>query len=183
MALNVKRPERLVDVCLDGTLMAEWEATDKEYKEARAEQRASRDKRMNDPLAKRVDDLREKAREVSAKAREETVTFRLRALPRSTWDNLVTKHPARSKDKDGGLPFNVEAITDAAMSTEGTIVSVEHADGTEEPFTHEDWAVLAEDLSKAQHEDFYVAVIGLNAGANEVPFLPESAQTTDSDKS
>ncbi|MGJ9405260.1 hypothetical protein ACHABQ_02910 [Nesterenkonia aurantiaca] len=183
MALNVKRPERLVDVCLDGTLLAEWEATDKEYIAARKEQKMRRDVRMNDPLTRRVEDLREKARELSVKARAETVTFRLRALPRSVWDGLVTKHPARSKERDGGFPFNMATITDAAMSAEGTIVAVEHPDGTEEPFTHEDWATFAEDLSSAQHEDFYVAVIGLNAGANEVPFLPESAPTTDSDKS
>lgn len=183
MALNVKRAERIVEVCLDGTLVAEWEATDAEYKKARAEQRASRDKRMNDPLAARVDELRDKARELSKQAREDTVRFRLRALPRSVWDELVTKHPARSKDKDGGFPFNISTITDAAMSTEGTIVSVTHPDGTEEPFTHEEWPGLAEDLSSAQHEDFYVAIVSLNAGANEVPFLPESAPTTDSDKS
>ena len=36
MALKVKRAERLVEVALDGTLVAEWEATDAEYKEARA---------------------------------------------------------------------------------------------------------------------------------------------------
>ncbi|GAA1110498.1 hypothetical protein [Nesterenkonia jeotgali] len=183
MALNVKRPERLVDVCLDGSLMAEWEATDKEYRSARAELLAAPDKRMNDPRAKRVDELLAKARELSKQARAETVTFRLRALPRSAWDELVTAHPARSKEKDGGFPFNITTITDAAMSTEGTIVSVERPDGAVEPFAWDDWEAFAEGLSSAQHEDFYVAVIGLNAGANEVPFLPESAQTTDSDKS
>ena len=51
-----------------------------------------------------------------------------------------------------------------------------------EEFTHEDLADFSQDLSNAQHEDFYVAVISLNAGANEVPFLPASAPTTDSDK-
>lgn len=183
MALNVKRAERLVEVSLDGTLVAEWEATDEAYKAARAEQRASRDKRMNDPLSTRVEELRDKARELSAQAREDRVTFRLRALPRDAWDELVTKNPARSQEKDGGLPFNISAITDAAMSTDGTIVAVKHSDGTEEEFTHEDWADFAKDLSNAQHEDFYIAVISLNAGANEVPFLPASAPTTDSDKS
>lgn len=183
MALSVKRAERLVEVLLDGSLLAEWEATDEAYKEARAEQRASRDKRMNDPLAARVEELREKARELSARAREDRVTFRLRALPRTTWDELVTKHPSRSKEKDSGLPFNVAAITDAAMSTEGTIVSVTRPDGSEEEFTNADWSEFAKDLSNAQHEDFYVAVVSLNAGANEVPFLPASAPITDSDKS
>ena len=183
MALKVKRAERLVEVALDGTLVAEWEATDAEYKEARAEQRASRDKRMNDPLAARVTELREKAQELSAKAREDRVTFRLRALPRDVWDGLVTANPPRSKEQDGNMPFNIATITDAAMSTKGTIVSVTRPDGTEEEFTHEDWADFSKDLSNAQHEDFYVAVIHLNSGANEVPFLPASAPTTDSDKS
>src|SRR5690625_7671626 len=95
MALSVKRAERLVEVLLDGTLLAEWEATDEAYKEARAEQRASRDKRMNDPLSKRVIELREKAQELSAKAREDRVTFRLRALPRTVGDELVTRSEER----------------------------------------------------------------------------------------
>lgn len=183
MALKVKRAERLVEVALDGALVAEWEATDAEYKVARAEQRASRDKRMNDPLAARVTELREKAQELSAKAREDRVTFRLRALPRDVWDELVTQHPPRSQEKDGNMPFNIAKITDAAMSTKGTIVSVTRPDGTEEEFTHEDWADFSQDLSNAQHEDFYFAVISLNAGDNEVPFLPASAPITDSDKS
>jgi|SRR5690625_1761517 len=181
MALSVKRAERLVEVLLDGTLLAEWEATDEAYKEARAEQRASRDKRMNDPLSKRVIELREKAQELSAKAREDRVTFRLRALPRTVWDELVTQHPPKDKETKG-LPFDVPGITEAAMSTEGTIVEVTRPDGTEEEFTHEDWAEFAQDLSKAQYEDFQVAVVTLNAGDNEVPFLPASAPTTDSDK-
>src|SRR5690625_5686222 len=108
MALKVKRAERLVEVALDGTLVAEWEATDAEYKEARAEQRASRDKRMNDPLNKRVRELREKAQELSAKAREDRVTFRLRALPRDVWDQLVTANQPRSKEKDGNMTFNID---------------------------------------------------------------------------
>lgn len=183
MALSVKRAERLVEVCLDGPLLAEWEAVDREYKAARAEQRASRDKRMNDPLAKRVDELMDKARELSAAAREQSVTFRVRALPRVEWDLLVTKHPARKEDKDRGLPFNVQGITDAALSTEGAIVSVTHPDGTDEPFTHADWEAFSADLSSSQHDDFQAAVVNLNAGANEVPFLPASAPTTDSDES
>lgn len=183
MALKVKRAERLIEVALDGALVAEWEAIDAEYKVARAEQRASRDKRMNDPLAKRVAELREKAQELSAKAREDRVIFRLRALPRDTWDELITANPPRSKEQDGNLPFNIATITDAAMSTKGTITSVTRPDGSEEEFTHEDWEDFAKDLSNTQYEDFYVAVIQLNAGANEVPFLPASAPTTDSDKS
>lgn len=183
MALNVKRAERLVNVCLDGTLLAEWEATDAAYKAARAEQRASRDKRMNDPLGKRVEDLKDKARELSAAARAESVTFRLRALPRTVWDDLATKHPARKEDKERGLPFDVQSITDAALGTEGSIVSVKHPDDSEEPFTHGDWSAFSADLSSSQHEDFQAAVIALNAGANEVPFLPASAPTTDSDES
>lgn len=183
MALSVKRAERLVEVCLDGSLLAEWEATDAEYKAARAEQRASRDNRMNDPLAKRVADLTEKAREVSSRYRAESVTFQLRALPRAEWDALVTKHPARKQDKERGLPFDVQAITDAALSTAGSIVSVTHPDGADEPFTHADWEAFAADLSSSQHDDFQSAIVSLNAGANEVPFLPASAPTTDSDES
>lgn len=183
MALNVKRAERLVEVCLDGSLLAEWEATDAAYKAARAEQRASRDKRMNDPLGKRVEDLKEKARELSAKARAESVTFRLRALPRTAWDDLATKHPARKEDKERGLPFDVQSITDAALGTEGSIVSVTRPDGVDEAFTHGDWSAFSADLSSSQHDDFQAAVIALNAGANEVPFLPASAPITDSDES
>lgn len=181
MALSIKRAERTVEVCLDGTLLGEWEATDAEYKRARAEQAANRDKRMNDPQAKRVEELLQKAHDLSEKARKASVTFRLRALPRAEWDAIVTAHPA--KDEKESLPFDMKAVTDAALSTEGAIVSVTRANGRKESFSHEDWADFARDLSSSQHDDFQAAVVSLNAGTNEVPFLPASAPITDSEKS
>lgn len=189
MVLEVKRAERTVEVCLDGSLVAEFEATNEAYKVAVKEAGASSDKRLNSPVAKRVKDLEDRARELSAAQRAETVVFRLRALPRLVWDGLVQDHPARPVPKgdeagpDGYLPFNRHTIPDAALATEGAIVGVTRLDGgAVEPFTHEDWAGFSETLSESQHEDFRIAVIALNVGSNEVPFFPASDKTPSSVK-
>lgn len=179
MALKIIRAERQVPVLLDGNLLAEWQAVDAAYKDALAKQKAAaKDRRINDPASKRVNDLLKQARQISAKAREQTVTFRISALPRHVWDNIVSGYPDSSADSP--LPYNTKKVTDAAMSTEGTIVSVERPDGTKEEFTHKDWEQFSADLSDSQHDDFRVAVINLNAGLNEVPFLPESEPMDDS---
>lgn len=205
MALNIKRAERVVDVCLDGTLTAEWEITRRKVNELLEESRRvaatiaqqpndDRPNRQKTPAEKRRAQLEkemglasEKAEELASAAEAETVTFRLRALPRPVWDELVTAHPPRpgvdgGESPDEPFPFNKVTIADAALAVEGSIVAVTRTDGSAEEFTAEDWPDFAAQLSDSQHADFRTTVVQLNVGSNELPFFRASGKTGSSGK-
>ena len=198
--LKIKRAERTVSVCLDGSLSAQWEQTTRDLEMAvreyhtlkRVDSGRNQDGRLNggktptmarlDELAEKVEALTGKVREVSKAYQDACVVFRLRALPRHEWEELVEAHPPAEKD-DRGLPFDPDKIAEAALLRAGTIVEVTHPDGTAEEFTHEDWAEFSSELAESQHADFRSVVVQMNAGSNEVPFLPVSGETGDSEKS
>lgn len=164
MALKVKRAERLVEVCLDGALVAEYEAVEAELESKRKERLA--DVRLNDPVTK----LELKKAELREAQKAETVVFKLRALPRAVWSQLKLDHPAREGNTlDENLGFNTDTIFDAAMKTEGTFVEVTKA-GKKEPFKVEEWDEFSADLSKGQFEPFRAAINSLNEDRPEVPF-------------
>lgn len=205
MALTVKRPERTVVVCLDGSLTAQWEGIRRQVEE-KLEQgkllaqrikrqqddsgpnRKSPDQKKLEALDKEVAELSRDAERISVAAADANVTFTLRALPRHAWDALVAEHPARPEADDGtspdrGFPFHIHDAVAAALRQDGCISSVTHADGTEEPFAAADWPAFEEQLTAAQFTDFQEAVISLNVGANDVPFFRASAPTRSSGKS
>lgn len=191
MALTIKRAERLVPVCLDGGLSAQWEQvghdlarlSDELASLSKAESSTIKDDRMNrsksaaesrkEEVAARVNELVERASAVSQAYQEATVTFRLRALPRADWEALVDKFPP-ADGADHELPFEPMPITDAALAVDGVIVSVTGHDGTDHEFTGQDWPEFSAELSESQHVEFRNAVIRLNAGTNDVPFVNAS---------
>ena len=112
MSLIVKRPEKRVEVCLDGSLQAEWEAAEAALTEAR--QRKLLDARMVDS----VQALAGAVREIEEKARAESVTFLLRGMPRHVWDAFVADHPEREDNElDKAYGYNTETIFDAVLGT------------------------------------------------------------------
>lgn len=206
MALHIKRAERVVEVCLDGTLTADWELTRSKVQDLLTEAKRvtgqvnaqTQDDRLNrrkTPAEKRMAeiekelaDLNEKAESLASAALEQTVLFRLRALPRPVWDQLVTAHPPRPAGEDGQspddpFPFNKEAIADAALELDDAIVSVTRKhDGSAEEFTAADWPGFAAELSDSQHADFRTTVVQLNVGSNDLPFFRASEPTRSSGK-
>lgn len=172
MTLKVNRPEKLVEVCLNGALVAEYEAVEAELKAKRQERVV--DKRMNDPIL----ELEKKKAELWGAQREDTVVFRLRGLPRATWSKLKLDNPPRKDDEvDQHYGFNIDAIFDKAMGYEdedpsrNAIVSVTK-NGEPVEFKPTDWADFAADLTDAQYNEFCVALNSLNGGRLEVPFSP-----------
>ena len=176
--LSIKRPERIVAVCLDGALRAEYEAKKAELDEL--SQKKFVDNRLNDPAEK----LRREIGDLWERQKTSTVHFRLQALRRADWDVLTEAHPAREGDKvDEHYGFNTATIFDAALSSEdpATIVGVEDADGKPVEFSPADWPEFSADLTRAQFEDFRVAISGLNGGDNAIPFsLPAYKATLSS---
>ena len=170
--LEVKRPTRVVSLCLDGDLIAEYESLQVEITEARRAQVS--DARLNSPLPK----LEKRHAELYAKQQEETVEFKLRALPRSVWEELKVKHPARDDNElDEHYGFNTSTLFDEAMATKGTIDEVTQGGETVE-FSAEDWAGIAEDLTDGQFGDFAKALVELNAGRQRVPFSSAGYEMT-----
>lgn len=166
MALKVKRPERLVEVCLDGALVAEYEAVEAELENKRRERVV--DKRMNDPIVA----LERRKGELWLAQKAEMVVFRLRALPRSKWSEIKLGNPPRKDNSlDEHYGFNTETTFDAAMAAEGTIVEVTQG-GEPTEFTGEDWADFSADLTVGQFAAFQVALNEMNGGHSEVPFSP-----------
>lgn len=161
---ELKRPTRLVSVCLDGDLTAEYESLQAQLTDARRARLA--DGRVNSPVA----GLEKKQAELYAAQQEQTVTFQLRGLPRHEWDALKTANPARKdNDLDEQFGFNHSVLFDAVMESDGTIVEVTQA-GEVVEFSKADWTELAPSLTDGQWGDFVSALAELNAGKQSVPF-------------
>lgn len=175
MALTVKRPEKRIDVCLDGSLQAAWESAEAELTQAR-------ERRLMDArLVSKVTELAEKVRGIEEEARAASVTFLLRALGRREWDKFVEDHPAREGEKlDEHYGYNTATIFDAVLGSKdpATIISVTRQDGKAEKFDPTEWPEFADQLTNQQYSEFQVAVTALNRGRTEVPFSPAAYRET-----
>lgn len=161
---EVKRAEKLVSVCLDGSLVAEYESVSAEL-ETKRKQRIG-DRRMNDPVAA----LERRQVELWEAQESAKLVFRLRALPRKVWSDLRDDHPARKDNAvDEHYGFNTDTLFDAALATEGVIVEVTQG-GEAVDFSHEDWSDFASELTVGQHVEFANAIKDINGGHAEVPF-------------
>lgn len=182
MSLTIKRPERTVTVCLDGTITTEHERLSLELEEKRKQKIL--DPRLNDPtreLAQRIVALEEKAKKSS-------VDFLIRGLKRADWQKFVDAHPEREdNDVDDTYGFNTSTLFDAVLSSEdpASIVAVTKTEGGKaEKFSPADWVEFADQLTDAQYAQFQMAVIGANKGKTDVPFsLAAYRETRPSDES
>lgn len=109
-----KLPERTVDICLRGDLQADWEDLRRQIVALEAEAQA--DDRLNSAARKQQRDLAVRLEELEAEMRDQTIVFRLRALPRKQWDALMKEHPPRSdNDEDTYLGYNPDTFMSAAI--------------------------------------------------------------------
>lgn len=167
MALTVKRPEQSVSICLDGSLVAESDRLHAELEDAN--KKVTTDRRMT--TASPVVKLNLRIAELFEKQKSETVHFTLRGLRRNVWDELKAANPPRKDNPvDERYGYDVDAIVDAAMSTEGTVAGVENAEGEPVEFSHEDWLKFSADLTRGQWSSFQVPVMELNGSVPSVPF-------------
>lgn len=163
MALKLKRPQKRVDLCLDGTLRAAWEDADARLSLMRKERFG--DDRLNSPaqaLAQEVLDLQDQMK-------AETVTFTIQGLPRTQWEDLITANPARDDNPvDKTYGFNATAV--AGTSIPASIVGATQ-DGKAIDFdASTEWEALADDMTDQQYENFFIAVLQVNRGRQDIPF-------------
>lgn len=166
MLAGAKLPERTVEICLRGDLVAEHEEAERELEAA--------EKKATDSLAGNgVGELVERIEALEAEMAEATQTFVLRALPhrrsarddRPTHNELKKAHPPRREgdkviEPDDDYGYNVDAFNEALVRL--CVVEPELDDG--------DWDELLAVLSEGQFSRLAVACLLLNRGDIDVPF-------------
>ena len=161
--LSIKRPEKVVPLCLDASLQADWEQADRDLRDA--SKAAPSGRLTGNAEATR---LAERVKALEAQMLAEVVHFRLRALPRSKWAEIVATNPPRDGDAlDKTMGINREKFFDAVIPL--SIVEVRRGDESVE-FDPADWSALADEMTDRQYDDFVQAVFGLNRGEVSVPF-------------
>ncbi|MEV8180333.1 hypothetical protein [Specibacter sp. NPDC078692] len=163
MALKLKRPQKNVDLCLDGTLRSAWQEADARLALLRKQRFG--DDRLNSPvkaLAQEVIDLQEQMK-------AETVTFTIQGLPRTEWADLITENPERDDTPtDKSYGFNATAV--AGKSIPASIVSATQNGEPVEFNAATDWDALADEMTDQQYEEFFIAVLNVNRGRLDIPF-------------
>jgi hypothetical protein len=161
--LSIKRPERVVSLCLDASLQAEWEKAEADLVAARAKPSQSMTGNADLPrLAQAVTDL-------EAAMLAEVVLFRLRAIPRSQWSAAIASHPAKADDaEDAQFGADRGAFFDEIIPA--SIVAVTRAGEPVDFDAEADWSDLADEMTDWQFSQFAEAVFVLNRGAVSVPF-------------
>lgn len=163
---KARLPQRTVDVCLNGDLVAEFEQAERDLELA--------EKKPNDSLAGNgTAELVERIDALEAQMRESIETFTLRALPhrripgddRPTWFELVQQHPPRREgdevvEDDKGPGVNTETFYDAL---------IRHCTVSPE-MDNDDWDLLFGALSEGQFSELSMAAAVLNRGGVDIPF-------------
>lgn len=152
-----KLPERSVELCLRGDLVAQFEALQRELE--RLGERPKQPMLTGDvearEVAKRIEAVREQMR-------AHTVTFTMRAMSRRRWTEFVAGHePRKGVESDQTAGFNTKTLYEALVR-ESTV---------DPQLTDEEWAhLLDEVLSDAQFETLAGAAWELNRKDVSVPF-------------
>ena len=106
---QAKLPERTVELCLRGDLQAEFELLDRQLQEAREREPSSMGDDGGAAVAAQIEDLRQQMKEAM-------ITFRLRALPRRRFAELLTNYPPREGNRQDQLAgANVDEFSEAVV--------------------------------------------------------------------
>ena len=177
------RPEKSVPVCLNGALVAEFEAAEQQLQEA-----------LRRPKGDSLDgggearELAERIEQLRQRMRDGTAVFRLRAMGRKAWRRFIAEHPPRQDDdgvvdqRDRAIGVNVDTFFPALIRT-STVEPAELDD--------EDWLELLggvrklddgteEDvdgvLTSRQFDELANAAWDLNRDTVDVPFSPAASR-------
>jgi len=160
MLAEAKLPERTVEICLRGDLVADHEQAERDLELAQ--------KAAVDSLAGNLEAaaLVERIETLEAEMHQSTVTFTLRALSKPRYRELVQAHPPRRGDEgeivddDKGMGLNVETFYEDLLRR--SIVDPELDD--------EDWTALLDTITDRQFELLGMAAFLLNRSDVDIPF-------------
>jgi hypothetical protein len=157
-------PEKTVEVCLRGDLLAEVEDLERELRDARISVQTMADQGRARKIAEQIEKAREAMREAS-------VVFRLRGLTRKAWAGLVGAHPPRKdNDTDRALGYNMDTFFPALI----------RACVTEPELNDETWERLDPALSSAQFDELVDAALAVSRRRVDVPFSYAASVTLQS---
>jgi hypothetical protein len=153
-----KLPERTVQLCLRGDLVADHEAAERDLEQAQ--------KAPSDSLAgSGAGDLADRLRALEAEMRANSYTFKVRALPKPRYRAFLADHPSRIEDdkvnqQDAVFGFNIEAGFEPLIRA--CLIDPELDDAG--------WSRLMESLTDRQFDDLAMAAWYVNRGEVDIPF-------------
>lgn len=160
MLAEAKLPERGVEICLRGDLVADHEALERRLEAA---ERASLHSMEGADVAQLADQIEQLQQEM----REHTYTFRLRALPRHEYRALVQAHPPRREEN--GDPNEADART--GLNQDTFFPDLVRRCAVDPELTEQEWAELLDSkLTDKQFETLTDVAYFLNRGDVDVPF-------------
>lgn len=158
--------EATVSLCLNGALVAEFEQHERELQAAKRNASDTLDGNAAVvEIAERMEALRERMT-------EDTEVFRLRALPRNRWRELVDQHQPR-RGEDGALDKRDAAI---GVDVSTMFPALVRASVVSPVLDAEDWSALLGDestdgvLTDAQFDALSGAAWRLNRSEVDIPF-------------
>jgi len=151
---KAKLPERSVPLCLTGDLQGQFEDLERQLDEVSARpggRTMAGASEEETALAKRIEALRQQMA-------DEVTVFRLRALPRGKWRDLMAEHPPRPEDKAEGSVCNLEtgpiaAVAACCVDPQMSIPEVEEL--VDEILTQGQWDTLFQQvflLNRVKHD-------------------------------
>lgn len=161
------RPEKTVEFCYRGDLVAEIEDLERQVREVRTNAQTLGDRGQVARLGQQIEALREQMR-------TESEVWRLRGIPGDQWTSMVLAHPVRDDDQvDKAYGFNTETFWPAAVLA--CLVSPEIA----EDELLELWA----EMPSYQRDEIKDAVLAVNRRRVDIPFsFVSSTATSTSDE-
>lgn len=156
---EAKLPARTVLICLRGDLVAEHEQAERDLEQAQ--------RTVGDSLAggTAVAEIVEQIEALEEQMRESQYPFRLRALPRPQWRDLVAAHPPR-RGEDGAIVDTDRPGVNADTFFEAMI----RACLIDPELTDEEWKQLDETLTDRQFDDLSDAAWAVNRREVDIPF-------------
>ncbi len=163
MLAGAKPAETAVNVCLRAHLVAEHELLDEQLVEAVQAQASSL-------AGNGAAELRERIEAIEAEMRENTYAFRLRAMGRRAFSELVAAHPPR-RDEQGEI---VEADLRFSANVDSLFPELIRASVYDPAPQDADWDTLLSDdadhrLTDGQYLQLAIAAWNLNRRSVDVP--------------
>ena len=162
---TARLPERTVEICMRGDLVADHEAAERELEKA--------EKRPGTSLAGNgAAEIAARIQALEAEMQDSVWEFRLRALPAPKYRAFKAEHPPRVKDdgepekKDLVFEFNIDEGAEPLARM--CLVDPELDDET--------WAQLMNALTLEQFEELAAAAWMLNRGGVDIPFSSAASE-------